>query len=53
MHCSGRPSPELVEVIRLLHAKDNRYALLIQKQHHLKVKFSDLKSKRNHSYKGT
>ena len=45
MHCSGRPSPELVEVTRLLHAKDNRYALLTRKQHHFKVKFSDLKFK--------
>ena len=44
MSCSGRPSPELLEIVRLLLAKEHLYSSLTQK-HHLKVKFSELNSK--------
>ena len=43
VYCSGRASQELLEVVRLLLAKEGLYTSLTQKHHH--VKFSELKSK--------
>ena len=45
MSCSGRPSPQLLEVVRLLLAKNKLYTSLTRNQHEFKVKLNDLKSK--------